>query len=77
MDLLGYRISEVVFTLSDFEFETDGEFQSSYQYELQIDVFGERLSEVPLPASAPLLVFGLGSIAALRRRAVKGSNLNV
>ncbi|WDI31278.1 VPLPA-CTERM sorting domain-containing protein [Hyphococcus flavus] len=69
IDLQGYVITSIVLTITNFSAPVNANGYS-INFDYKLEVFGE-LAEVPLPAAAPLMLMGLGGIAALRRRRSK------
>lgn len=68
IDLSGYVISSIVLTLTDVQAPASANGYSIF-YTINLDVFGDlAVSDVPLPAAAPLMLMGLGGLAAMRRR---------
>ena len=68
IDLQGFVITSIVLTIENLSAaaSTSG---YSFKFDFKVDVFGDAVaSEVPLPAAAPLMLMGLGGIAAIRRR---------
>ncbi len=68
IDLEGFVITSLVLTIENLQAAASN---SGYLFDLdfRVDVYGEAIvSDVPLPAAAPLMLMGLGGIAAMRRR---------
>ena len=67
IDLAGLVITSIVLTIENFSAPASASGYS-YSFDLRVDVYGDDPSQVPLPAAAPLLLMGLGGIAAMRRK---------
>ncbi|WP_411819181.1 VPLPA-CTERM sorting domain-containing protein [Hyphococcus formosus] len=72
IDLEGFVISSIVLTVTNViaPASADG---FNISADLRIDVYGDPVSDVPLPAAFPLFLAGLAGIGAMRRRQIKAT----